>query len=153
MFSLLIAFVHFTVSSHVSISPLILILFFECYHFTNFLHRDCFLSGTSFLGCCTTSAMNWRGLFLFTGIFYHFLPNCFYQAFPGTCSSALKVAEPPTQVRNTDSAHLFVWITLCSAKGIGRFYLCIKALGNTTSTFSRFWIATCIVKFFLTPGL
>ena len=44
VFSLLIAFVHFiTVFSGVFISPLILLLFFECFNFTNFLYCDCFL--------------------------------------------------------------------------------------------------------------
>ena len=32
-------------------------------------------------------------------------------------SSSLKATGPPTEVRNTDSAHLYVWITQCSAKG------------------------------------
>ena len=36
-FSLLIVLVHVTVSSGVFISPLILLLFFKCFHFTNFL--------------------------------------------------------------------------------------------------------------------
>ena len=43
MFPLLIVFGHFiTVSSCVFLSPLILLLFFECFQFTNFLYRDCF---------------------------------------------------------------------------------------------------------------
>ena len=65
VFSLLIAFVHFiTVSLCVFFfSPLILLLFFECFHFTKFLYRDCFLSGTSFLCCCTANATDLRELF------------------------------------------------------------------------------------------
>ena len=33
-------------------------------------------------------------------------------------SSALKITGPPTDVQNRDPAHLFVWITQYSAKGI-----------------------------------
>ena len=48
------AFIHFiTVFSGCFVSPLVLLLFFECFHFSIFLYRDCFLSGTSFLRCCT----------------------------------------------------------------------------------------------------
>ena len=36
VFLFLIAFVHFTVSSGVFITPLIWLFFFECFHFTNF---------------------------------------------------------------------------------------------------------------------
>ena len=105
--------VHVTVSSGVFISPLILLLFFKCFHFTNFLYRDCFLSGTSFLCCCTASATDLRELFSLSGVFtLHFFPRfgttSFYQGFPGAGSFALKVAGSPTKVRNTDQAHLFV---------------------------------------------
>ena len=64
VFSLLIAFVHFiTVSLCIYISPLILLLFFECFHFTNFLYRDCILSGTLFLCCCTRVLRIWESCF------------------------------------------------------------------------------------------
>ena len=46
--------------------------------------------------------------------------TCFYQGFSWSDSFSLKVAGPSTEVRNTDSTHLFVWITPCSAKGISR---------------------------------
>ena len=107
VFSLLIAFVHFiTVSSGVFISPLILLLFsFLCFHFSNFLYCDCFLSGTSFLCCCTASATDLREFFLLSGVFYlTLLPDIchnllFYQGFPGAGSSTLKVvAGPLTEV-------------------------------------------------------
>ena len=39
--------------------------------------------------------------------------TCFYQGFLGASSSSLLVAWPPTEVWNTDPAHLFVWITQC----------------------------------------
>ena len=55
---LLITFVYFiTVSSGVFILPLILLLFFKCFHFTNFFYHDCFLC------CCTTSATDLRVFF------------------------------------------------------------------------------------------
>ena len=64
VFSLLIVFVHFvTVYLGVFILLLILLLFFECFRFTNFLYRDCFLSGTLFLCCCTASATDLRCFF------------------------------------------------------------------------------------------
>ena len=64
VFSLLIVFVHFvTLYSGVFILLLILLLFFECFRFTNFLYRDCFLSGTLFLCCCTASATDLRCFF------------------------------------------------------------------------------------------
>ena len=105
--------VHVTVSSGVFISPLILLLFFKCFHFTIFLYRDYFLSGTSFLCCCTASATDLRELFSLSGVltlpfFPTFETTCFYRGFPGAGSFALKVAGSPTKVRNTDQAHLFV---------------------------------------------
>ena len=80
VFLLLIASVHFiTVSSGVFTSPLILLLFFECFDFTNFLYHDCFLSVTSFLCCCTVSVTDWRELILLSGIFYlTLLPNIWH---------------------------------------------------------------------------
>ena len=46
--------------------------------------------------------------------FLTFDTTCLYQVFPRADSSALKVAGFPTDVRNTDPVHLFVWITQCS---------------------------------------
>ena len=43
--------------------------FFRCFYFTSFRGRDCFLSGTSFLCCCTASATNLRERFLLSGVF------------------------------------------------------------------------------------
>ena len=113
-----------TDSSDVFISPLILLLLFVCFHFTNFFYRDCFLSGTSFLSCFAASATDLES-FLYSQTFLPTpLPTsgttCFYQDFPGASSSALKVAGPLTEVWNTDPTHLFVWVTLCSAKSISR---------------------------------
>ena len=88
-FSSLIAFDIITVSSVVFILPLILLLLFECFHLISFLFRDSFLSGTSFLYCCTGSDTDLRGLvhnFLFSSVFtLHSFPTfrttCFYQGF------------------------------------------------------------------------
>ena len=96
--SLLITFIHFiTVFSGCFVSPLVLLLFFECSHFSKFLYRDCFLSGTSFLRCCTRVLRIWESFFHFSAFFtsHSFLAfgtNCFYQGFPGKSFSALKVA-------------------------------------------------------------
>ena len=43
--------------------------------------------------------------------------TCFYPGLPGSGSSALKIAGPPTEVPNTKLAHLIVLVTQCSAKG------------------------------------
>ena len=50
----------------------------------------------------------------------HLAQPSFIKAFLGAGSSSLKVPGPPTNVRNTHPAHLFVWITQCSPKGISR---------------------------------
>ena len=60
---------------------------------------------TSFLCCCTASATNLREHFLLSYAFYlTFLPdiwyNLLYQDFPGSDSSASKVAGPPIEVRD-----------------------------------------------------
>ena len=48
----------------------------------------------------------------------------FIKASLGAGNSSLKVAGPPTEVRNTDPVYLFAWITQCSEKRlVGRFYL------------------------------
>ena len=52
--------------------------------------------------------------------FRTFGTTCFYQGIPGAGNSAMNIAGLPTEVRKTDPAHLFVWITQCSAKGICR---------------------------------
>ena len=67
----------------------------------------------------------WESFFYSHAFFtLHSLPKfditCFYQGFPGAGSFSLKVAGPPTKVRNTDPVHLFVWITQFSAKDISR---------------------------------
>ena len=125
--SLLIAFVHFiTVSSSgFFISPLILLLLFWVFSFHQLSLPWLFFSGVSFLCCCTACATDLRELFLLLAVVYlhsflTFGTTYFYQCFPGAGNSALKVAGPSTEVRNTDPAHLFVWITQGSVKDISR---------------------------------
>ena len=84
-----------------------------------------FFSGVSFLCCCTACATDLRELFFLLAVVYlhsflTFGTTYFYQCFPGAGNSALNVAGPSTEVRNTDPVHLFVWITQGSAKGISR---------------------------------
>ena len=40
--------------------------------------------------------------------FLSYTPSCFYQTFSGAAGSFLKVSGLPTEVQNTESAHLFV---------------------------------------------
>ena len=105
---------------------------FHCWlHLFSWLFLNCLWS-TSFLCCCIVSATDLRECFLLSVIFYFKLLPAFIKAslgpavllwrlqvFPRTGSSVLKV-----EVRNTDLAHRFVWITQCSAKG--RFNLCVR---------------------------
>ena len=101
--------------------------------FLTFLGRFIFHLFRVFFFCCTASATNLRKFFfLLSGVFYFtplphicrstasatdlrelfLLSSIFYlTVLPG--SSSLKVAGPPTEVRNTDPGHLFVWITQC----------------------------------------
>ena len=72
-----------TVCSGVFISPLIFTTIFWVFffliafvHFTNFLYLKCFLSGTSFLGCCAASATDLMERFLIKGVFYLALLPC-----------------------------------------------------------------------------
>ena len=98
---------------------------FECFHFNDFLLRDCFFVRYFAFELLDKSATDLRSFFYSQAFFtLHsfatFGTTCLYQSFPGASSSVLKVAGPPTEVRNTDPAHLFVWITQCSAKDISR---------------------------------
>ena len=72
-----------------------------------------------FLCWCTASAAGLRELFYSQAFFtLHSFPSFgtayFIKAPMGDDSSSLKVAGPPTEVQNTNSAHQ------CSAKGISR---------------------------------
>ena len=79
------------------------------------------LSGTSFLCCCTASATDLRDLFLLW-CFLRYTPSrhlgepAFIKAFLGADSSSLMVRGTPTEVRQTDPTHLFVWITVLSKR-------------------------------------
>ena len=111
-----------TVSSGVFISPLTLTIVFGCFHFTNFLYHDYFFVTYFTLCCCTAGATDLKELFLLPGVFYlTLLPDiwhngmlhqpAFIKASLRAGSSSLNVAGPPTEVQNTDPAHLLVWIT------------------------------------------
>ena len=96
--------------------------FFRCFYintdftivfrlFTTVYFGDHFLSGTSFLNCCTGCAMDLREHFFLSGIFTlnsfpTFGTTFFYEGFPVACSSALQVAGPPTDVQITDPVYL-----------------------------------------------
>ena len=56
-----------------------------------------------------------RAFFILRGFYLTLLPN---KTPLRADNSPLKVAEPLTEVQNTDPAHVFVWITQCSVKGI-----------------------------------
>ena len=88
--------------------------FFRCFycwlHLFNSLFLHC-LSGTLFL-CCYHECYRFERQFFTPRHFLPYAPSCFYQGFPRTSGSALKVVGLPTEVRNTDSAHVVVWITL-----------------------------------------
>ena len=100
IFSLLIAFAHFTVSS----------LFVRYFVFV----------------LLPQVLRIWENVF-YSQAFLPYFPFWFYQGFPGASSSALKVAGLFTEVWNTDPAHLFLWIIQYLAKGITcRFYLRVR---------------------------
>ena len=80
VFSLLIAFVHFTI-------------------FSLFVN-------TSFLCCWTVTGFD-RAVFTLR-LFLPYTPSSFYQGFPGAGSSAMKVAGLPIELQITYSVHLFV---------------------------------------------
>ena len=82
--------------------PLILLLFFECFHVTNFLYRDFFLSGTSFLCCCTGTATDLRELFLISGVFYLIL----LREFSTTCLECCRVSHWGSKHRPSPSVCL-----------------------------------------------
>ena len=134
-------------------------MFFGCFHFTNFFYRDCFLSGTSFLCCCTASATDLREL---SRVFY-------FTLLPGILHNMLLsrlLLEPivlPWRLQGlplwletqTRSICLFESRSVQQKVFVGRFYLRVKTLRNTISTSSRFWthylIAICTIKLISYP--
>ena len=119
------------------------LIFFSCFHFFMFLFLqmfsgvfiiDCIFSLHCFFTFCEVlrfCAVVSKVLRIWESFFYSqaffalhpfstFGPTCFYQGFPEAGSTALKIAGPPTEVRNTDPAHLLVRIIQFSAKGISR---------------------------------
>ena len=65
--------------------------------------------------CCFHKCYGFEKAFFTLRHFLPYTPSCFFQGIPMVGSSALKVEGLPTEVRYTDPAHLFVWITKCSA--------------------------------------
>ena len=66
----------------------------------------------------TASAMVLSGHFLPTGVFYLMLlpkifgTTCYHQGLPGSRQFFLEVCRTWSDARNTDPAHLFVWLTV-----------------------------------------
>ena len=89
-------------------------LFFVMYFVFVLLYCECYGFGRAFFYSQAIFTLH---------SFLTFGSTCFYQGFLGAGSSTLKIAGPPTEVRNTDPAHLFIWITQCSAKGISGLVL------------------------------
>ena len=78
----------------------------------------------------------------------HLAQPAFIKASLGAGSSSLKVAGPPTEVRNRSGASVCLNHTGVLRKVlVGRSYLCVKALWNTISTSSRFWTHTLIATY------
>ena len=107
----------------------------------------CFLSGTSFLCCCTVSAMDLRELFLLSGIFYLTL-------LPHVCHSTASAMDLRELFLLSGSFYLTllpdIWNNLLLSRLpwepaisvqqkvlVGRLYLFVKPLWNTISTSSR----------------
>ena len=85
-------------------------LFFVMYFVFVLLYCECYGFGRAFFYSQAIFTLHF---------FLTFGSTCFYQGFLGAGSSTLKIAG----VRNTDPAHLFIWITQCSAKGISGLVL------------------------------
>ena len=102
----------------------------SCFHFFTFSFLQMFLG--VFIDDCICSlhffftvryfvfALLYRECYGFERAYFTprcFLPytlSCFYQGFTGAGSSALKVSGLPTEVRNTEPQHQFVWTKQCS---------------------------------------
>ena len=110
------------VSSSVFISQIIFTIVFHQLPLPWLFFCTFLFFGTSFLCCCTASAMDLRGeLFLVSNVFYlTLLPNILHNLLSSRLpwEPAVLLAGPSTEVRNIDPVHLFVWITQCSVKGI-----------------------------------
>ena len=112
--------------------------FFRCFYFTTdftivfrvFSFHQLSLPWLFFVryfvfACCCSECYGFERAFFKLGRFLPYAPsrlwhNLLLSKPSWASSSASKVARPPTQVRNTVTAHLFVWTTQCSAEGISR---------------------------------
>ena len=130
---------------------------FSCHQLSlPWLLFSCYLSGTSFLCCCTASTTDLRELILPSGAFYlTLLPeiwhNLLLSRFPWkpTVFSWRLQGFPLRFETQTRPICLFEAHSTQQKVLIGRFCLCVMALRNAISTSSRFWnhclIATYIV--------
>ena len=121
----------FSVFHYLPFLGVFVLLYCECYGFERaFLTLRRFLPYTLLPHIChsTASARDMRELLSLSDVFYlTFLPGIWHnlllsKASLGEGSSSLKITRCPTEVRNTNQANLFAWITQCSSK-------CIKTLG------------------------
>ena len=108
------------------------LLFFWCFHFTNFLYHDCFFVRYFVLVLLYRDCYGFEKFCLLLGKFYvSLLPDIWHNLLLSTSHWGSKHSGQQKEL-------------------VGRFYLCVKSLRNTMSTSSRFWtcylITTSIVK-------
>ena len=108
------------------------------FHVANFFCY--FLSGTSFLCCCTRVLRIWERDFILKHVLpyspsRHLAQPAFIKASLGASSSSLKVSDLPLSFETqTRPICLFESHSVQLKVLVGRFYLCVKALRNTIST-------------------
>ena len=120
-FVFLFLFVFISYCFHFFLFLVIIVFISSCFHFSQFLVLFVFVpSDVSSLLRCYHECYGFEKAFFTLRRFLSYTPSCVYQGFPGTGSSALKVAGLPTEVQNTDPSHLFeshsVW-QLCDKQG------------------------------------
>ena len=113
VFLFLIAFVHFTVSSGVFITPLIWLFFFECFHFTNLFTVTIFWQALCFF-VVEPRVLRIKKIFFYSQVFFTshsfsiFGTVTFYPGFPRGDSSVLKAVGLPLNLKTqTRSICLF----------------------------------------------
>ena len=82
----------------------------------------------------TTSAMDLRGCFLLSGIFYLTILLAVFRASLGAGSSTSKLAGPHADLQNIALARLFVWITTIHKRGI------------VVGSIQGLWLTSCVMK-------
>ena len=125
---LLIAFVDFinfrvltTVSSGVFISPLIFTIVFRVFSFRQLSLSWLFFVRYSVFILLYRECYGFERVFLLSGVFYlPLFPDIWHNLLLSRLPWEPAAGGSPTEVQNTDPAHLFVWIIQWSAKGILR---------------------------------